>query len=107
PRVPAGPISPSRKTVDKTVAGDLERLEARAPFRRVEARAGKTGETIGAVAVQTRVTLIHEHSARIRTPEGLTYAARIYGQQGLDGTWLGWIQFDPLGIDGPTLRTDR
>jgi len=53
------------------------------------------------------VTLIHEHSARIRTPEGLTYAARIYGQQGLDGTWSGWIQFDPLGIDGPILRTDR
>jgi hypothetical protein len=51
--------------------------------------------------------LIHEHSAHIRTPEGLAYLVRIYGARQSDGTWIGWLEFDPVARKGPVLRTDR
>jgi len=53
------------------------------------------------------MTLIHEHSAHIRTPEGFAYSARIYGERRPDGTWIGWLRFDPVEGNGPALQTDR
>ena len=50
--------------------------------------------------------LVHVHSARVRSPKGVEYEARIYGrEQRPGGTWLGWIEFHPIGSSGPVLRT--
>jgi hypothetical protein len=51
--------------------------------------------------------LIHEHHARIRTPDGIRYVARTYAVQQSDGTWEAWLEFDPLDSQAPVLRTDR
>jgi|SRR5437667_10986375 len=51
--------------------------------------------------------LFHTFAARVRGPTGTTYEARAYGAQRKDGTWSGWLQFHPVGHDGPELRTDQ
>ena len=50
--------------------------------------------------------LVHTHSARVRSREGVEYEARIYGREERPGgTWLGWIEFHPVSSKGPVLRT--
>ena len=51
--------------------------------------------------------LIHEHVIHVRTPEGETYMPRTFGVQQANGVWEGWLEFDPIGGYGPTLRTER
>ena len=51
--------------------------------------------------------LIREHSTHLRSPEGVIFVARTYGEERPDGTWVGWIEFTPADGKGPTLRTDR
>ncbi|HEY4588079.1 MAG TPA: hypothetical protein VII86_02585 [Thermoanaerobaculia bacterium] len=51
--------------------------------------------------------LIYEHSARVEDDEGTVYVPRTYGQARRDGTWIGWIEFHPLGGEGVFLRTDQ
>lgn len=51
--------------------------------------------------------LIHEHAMHVRTPEGEAYAVRTYGEARKDGTWLGWLEFEPADRHAPRLRTDR
>jgi hypothetical protein len=50
--------------------------------------------------------LIHKHSAHVRTRDGTTYEALIYGQSRVDGSWIGWLEFVPL-TGGRVLRTGR
>ncbi|HET7553107.1 MAG TPA: hypothetical protein VFK04_17575 [Gemmatimonadaceae bacterium] len=50
--------------------------------------------------------LIHKHSSLVRGDDERTYEAFIYGQQRVDGTWIGWIEFVPLE-GGSVLRTTR
>jgi hypothetical protein len=50
--------------------------------------------------------LIHRHSAQVRGDDERTYEAYVYGQQRVDGTWIGWIEFVPRE-GGPVLRTTR
>ena len=51
--------------------------------------------------------LIHEHVVDVRTPEGEAFVPRTYGERQADGTWEGWLEFDPIDRRGPTLRTER
>jgi hypothetical protein len=51
--------------------------------------------------------LIHEHHARIRTPDGVAYVPRTYAAQQSDGTWEAWLEFDPVDPRASVLRTDR
>lgn len=52
--------------------------------------------------------LIHEHSARVRSPDGGTeYRVRICGQGRSDGTWEGWLEFHPVSGGGEPLRTGQ
>jgi hypothetical protein len=60
-----------------------------------------------ATTTNEHATLIHEHSAHIRTPDGPLYVARIYGTVDPDGLWVGWLEFNPLDAPAPALRTDR
>jgi hypothetical protein len=51
--------------------------------------------------------LILEHSTLVKSPEGKPFVARTYGEERPDGTWVGWIEFTPVGDHGPTRVTDR
>jgi hypothetical protein len=51
--------------------------------------------------------LVHEHSAHVRTREGLAYAVRVMAEPERTGMWIGWLEFHPLDRGAPTLRTDR
>ena len=50
--------------------------------------------------------LIHESSTRVVSRDGTTFTARIMGEQHVDGTWHGWIEFHPIG-GGTALSTGR
>jgi hypothetical protein len=51
--------------------------------------------------------LIHEHSARVRAPDGTEYCARTCGEPRADGTWSGWLEFVPATGRGATLSTEQ
>lgn len=51
--------------------------------------------------------LIHEHSARVKAPDGIEYCARTYAESRADGTWSGWIEFVPANGRGSTLSTEQ
>jgi hypothetical protein len=52
--------------------------------------------------------LIHEHSVQVRAADGRQYRARVFGERRSDGTWMGWLEFVPVGSsDGKALRTGQ
>ena len=51
--------------------------------------------------------LIQEYSTQVRSPAGIVFIVRSYGEQRLDGTWEGWLTFTPVDGLTPPLRTDR
>ena len=51
--------------------------------------------------------LIQEFADAVRDARGHAYAARAYGEESPGGTWVGWLEFRPLGGDGRVLRTER
>jgi len=51
--------------------------------------------------------LMHTYSTLVRDVRGTMYQARVYGDQRLDGTWTGWLEFYPLFADAPILRTGQ
>jgi hypothetical protein len=54
------------------------------------------------------MSLIHVHSAQVRSPNGTEYQARIFGEPRSDGTWMGWLEFVPVADRrAPTLRTEQ
>jgi hypothetical protein len=50
--------------------------------------------------------LIHEFTMRARDADGHVYRARAFGTRRQNGTWIGWIDFAPLG-GGLVRRTPR
>jgi hypothetical protein len=51
--------------------------------------------------------LIHRHSTVVRGFEDAPYEALTFGAQRADGTWEGWIEFQPLTAAGAHRSTDR
>ena len=50
--------------------------------------------------------LIREHPANISEGD-ITYVAWVCGEQRVDGTWEGWLEFHPTQGTGQVLRTDQ
>lgn len=50
---------------------------------------------------------IHEHGATVDGPEGTTYRVITCGERRADGTWWGWLEFEPRQGKGPLLRTGQ
>jgi hypothetical protein len=50
---------------------------------------------------------IHEHTARVKAPDGTEYCARTYAAVRGDGTWNGWIEFVPAYGRGIVLSTGQ
>jgi hypothetical protein len=51
--------------------------------------------------------LLQEYTTVITGPDDTTYTVRSYGQERSDGTWIGWLQFEPLDSTKLTLVTDQ
>ena len=51
--------------------------------------------------------LLHEYAISVTGPDDTTYVVRSYGKQRLDGTWIGWLEFQPTDRKKPTLLTDQ
>ena len=51
------------------------------------------------------VDLIFEYSTRVRSEDGTIYIVRTYGEERGDGTWTGWVEFQPTENEKPVLRT--
>ena len=50
--------------------------------------------------------LISEHQIKVIERE-TTYTVWICGEERLDGTWIGWLEFHPSNTTEPLLRTDQ
>ena len=50
--------------------------------------------------------LIRTHPASVIHGD-TTYSARICGEERVDGTWEGWLEFEPTDSSQPTLVTER
>jgi len=52
--------------------------------------------------------LLQEYSTVIVTgPDDTTYTVRSYGEERADGTWIGWIEFEPDDSSKQKLLTDQ
>lgn len=51
--------------------------------------------------------LLQEYTAVVTGPDGSNYTVRSYGEERADGTWIGWIEFEPVDPEEPTLATDQ
>jgi hypothetical protein len=51
--------------------------------------------------------LLQEYTTVVRAPDDTTYTVRSYGKERADGTWIGWLEFEPTDLSKPTLLTDQ
>lgn len=51
--------------------------------------------------------LLQEYATAVVSADGTNYIVRSYGEERSDGTWIGWLEFEPTGSDDPNLRTDQ
>ena len=51
--------------------------------------------------------LLREYATTVIGPDETTYIVRSYGEERLDGTWIGWLEFHPTDLSKLTLRTDQ
>ena len=50
--------------------------------------------------------LLQEYATLVQD-DGITYIARSYGQERIDGTWTGWLEFHPDDPNLPVLQTGQ
>jgi len=51
--------------------------------------------------------LLQEYASTVTGPDETTYVVRSYGEQRLDGTWIGWLEFHPTDAYKSVLRTEQ
>ena len=51
--------------------------------------------------------LLQEYTTVVTAPDDTSYTVRSYGEERADGTWIGWIEFEPDDSTKPTLLTDQ
>ena len=51
--------------------------------------------------------LLQEYATPVIGRDDTTYFVRSYGEERLDGTWIGWLEFEPTDRDKPILQTDQ
>jgi len=51
--------------------------------------------------------LLQEYTTVVVSPDETTYTVRSYGEERADGTWIGWLEFEPDDSTKPTLLTDQ
>ena len=56
---------------------------------------------------QAMAELLQEYTAIVTSPDDTTYTVRSYGEERADGTWIGWLEFEPEDPEDPILVTDQ
>ena len=51
--------------------------------------------------------LLQEYATTITDADDTTYIVRSYGEERVDGTWIGWLEFHPTDLTEPVLRTEQ
>ena len=51
--------------------------------------------------------LLQEYTTLVVGADGTSYAVRSYGEERLDGTWIGWLEFHPTDATKPVLATEQ
>ena len=51
--------------------------------------------------------LLQEYTTEIVAANGTTYTVISYGEERVDGTWTGWLEFEPADPTLPTLTTGQ
>ena len=51
--------------------------------------------------------LLQEYASTITGPDDTTYVVRSYGEERLDGTWVGWLEFHPTDLSKLIRRTEQ
>ena len=51
--------------------------------------------------------LLQEYATVVVGPDDTTYVVRSYGEERLDGTWIGWLEFHPTDLSKLILRTEQ
>lgn len=51
--------------------------------------------------------LLQEYTTQVIAPDGTEYRVLSYGEERTDGTWRGWLEFEPTDDSKPTLATDQ
>jgi hypothetical protein len=56
---------------------------------------------------QGMATLLQEYLTAVIGPDGTEYIVRSYGDERVDGTWIGWLEFHPTDGDKAVLQTNQ
>lgn len=51
--------------------------------------------------------LLQEYATEVTGPDDTTYVVRSYGEERRDGTWIGWLEFEPIDPEMPKLQTSQ
>ena len=51
--------------------------------------------------------LLQEYATVVIGSDDTTYIVRSFGEERLDGTWIGWLEFRPTDPTKPALRTEQ
>lgn len=51
--------------------------------------------------------LLQEYSTAVISRDGTEYIVRSYGDERVDGTWIGWLEFHPTDAYKSVLRTEQ
>ena len=51
--------------------------------------------------------ILQEYTAVVTGADGTTYSVLSYGEERADGTWVGWLEFEPDDPEEVTLMTDQ
>ncbi len=51
--------------------------------------------------------LLQEYLSEVIAADGTTYTVRSYGEERADGTWIGWLEFNPADASKPSLHTEQ
>jgi hypothetical protein len=51
--------------------------------------------------------LLQQYTTVIVGPDETNYLVRTYGDERLDGTWIGWVEFHPTNAAKRVLKTEQ
>ena len=51
--------------------------------------------------------ILQKYTTQLDSADGTTYSVRNCGEERLDGTWMGWLEFHPTDETRPILTTDQ
>jgi hypothetical protein len=51
--------------------------------------------------------MLQEYLTTVTGTDGTVYLVTSYGEERSDGTWIGWLEFEPADPEKPILRTEQ